>query len=269
MRANPAPSRRVATRPSPSDRRLVLATANRATTNALKTGPLAILKDNGYTAAKINAGRTLYTAADAAVTLAFDHGADQKASTVFAKQCEQAARGVFQDFAQTARAVFVKDKAALGKLGLNKAMPGKRADFVKAANLLFNASSYTQEMTAALIEVGWDSPEYSLARSKIAEYDAALNDQAVAKSEAQKSGGKQKKALKLMDDWMAKFIKIGRVVFKDENAQFLESILQHHAVHNRRQHPDIIGTGTIHIARAFRDAAKNIAASYYDGNFDA
>ena len=200
-----------------------LATANRATTNALKTGPLAILKDNGYTAAKINAGRTLYTAADAAVTLAFDHGADQKASTVFAKQCEQAARGVFQDFAQTARAVFVKDKAALGKLGLNKAMPGKRADFVKAANLLFNASSYTQEMTAALIEVGWDSPEYSLARSKIAEYDTALNDQAVAKSEAQKSGGKQKKALKAMDDWMAKFIKIGRVVFKDENAQFLES----------------------------------------------
>ena len=200
-----------------------LATANRATTNALKTGPLTILKENGYTAAKINAGRALYNTADAAVTKAFDERADQKATTMFVGKCKKTAHGAFQDFAQTARAVFVDDDAALAKLGLDKAMPGKRADFIKAANLLFKTSSYTPAMTTALLEVGWDSPEYSLARSKIAEYDTALNDQATAKSNAQKSKVTQKKALKTMDAWMAKFIKIGRVVFKDENAQFLES----------------------------------------------
>lgn len=200
-----------------------LATANRATTNALKIGPLTILKDNGYTAAKINAGRTLYTAADAGVTAALNAAGDQQLSTQFVGKCEQAARGVFQDFSKTARAVFVKDKAALAKLGLNQPMPRKRADFVKAADVLFKTGNYTPEMTAALLELGWDSPEYSAARGKIAEYDAALNDQADAKSEAQKSSVAQKKALRTMDDWMAKFIKICRVVFKDEQAQFLES----------------------------------------------
>jgi hypothetical protein len=119
--------------------------------------------------------------------------------------------------------VFVSDEAALAKLGLDKAMPGRRADFIKTANLLFNTSSYTPEMTAALLEVGWDNPEYSEARGKIAEYDTALSNQATAKSNAQKAKVAQKKALKAMDDWMAKFINICRVVFKDENAQFLES----------------------------------------------
>ncbi len=200
-----------------------LATANRATTNALKAGPIAILKENGYTVAKINAGRALYTTADAAVTAALNALADQQHATQFAGTCEKAARGVFQDFAQTARAVFVQDKAALAKLGLNKAMPRKRADLVKAAEVLFKAENYTPEMKAALLEVGWDDPEYSEARAKIAEYDTALNDQATAKSDAQKSKVAQKKALKTMDDWMAKFLKICRVVFKGENAQFLES----------------------------------------------
>lgn len=200
-----------------------LDTAKRATKSALKPGPLAILKENGYTAAKINAGRVLYTTADEAVSAALDALSDQQNATQFVGMCEKAARGTFQDFAKTARAVFVKDKSALAKLGLNKPMPEVREDFLKAADVLFKTDNYTPEMAAALLEVGWDSPDYSLARSKIAEFDTAMGDQLQAISDAQKATGAQTKALKAMDEWMAKFIKICRVVFKDEQAQFLES----------------------------------------------
>ena len=53
------------------------------------------------------------------------------------------------------------------------------------------------------------------------------------------------------------------------DVQLFESVLQHDAVHDGRQHANVISGRAVHAARAFRDAAKNVAAADNHGNFDS
>ena len=53
------------------------------------------------------------------------------------------------------------------------------------------------------------------------------------------------------------------------HVKLLQRILQHHGVHYRRQHADVVGRRTVHVAGALRNAAKDIAAADHDGDLYA
>ena len=53
------------------------------------------------------------------------------------------------------------------------------------------------------------------------------------------------------------------------HARLLQRVLQDDGVHHCGEHADVVGGGAIHVARALRDAAEDVAAADDDSDLDA
>ena len=196
-------------------------TARLITSNATRAGAKTILIAHGYDAAKITEGKSLYNAVVTAVAASAELFGCQKSATEDGTTAFTTARGAYQGMAKTCRALFVDDQGGLTGLGLNKRMPTKRAAFVDAANVLFNANNLTDPMEAALEKHSYGSAKISEERAKIAALEEAVTVQAGCKSDYQAAKETERAAVKAMDLWMAMFIKIARVAFAGKR-QMLE-----------------------------------------------
>ena len=196
-------------------------TARLITSNATRAGAKVILVEHGYDVAKINEGKALYNAVVTAVAASAELFGCQKSATEDATTAFKTARGAYQGLAKTCRALFVDDQGALTSLGLNKRMSTKRATFIDAANVLFNADNLTDPMETALEKHSYGSSKYSSERSKVAALEGAVTLQAGCISDYHAAKETERAAVKAMDRWMAMFIKIARVAFAG-NRQMLE-----------------------------------------------
>jgi hypothetical protein len=172
----------------------------------------------GYTTAKLEAGRALYDAAQAAVNAGAAAAGDQQASTQALAQAEKFARDAYQSLAKVARAVFGRDKAQLTALGLGGTMPKDTAGFVSAAYTLFDNAR-----TMPLAEYGYDLEKLESERAKVAAYDESNLQQESAKGAAQQTTREQDSALQALDDWTAQYLKIAKVALRGKK-QLLEKI---------------------------------------------
>ncbi len=195
-----------------------LNTAQIAISNSLADAEIkSAVAEYGYTTAKLNAGKTLYNNALAAVNAQKAGRGDQKTATAELKNQERAARDAYQAAAKVARAAL--PKPTLATLGLAGKEPKSVAGFLQAAYTLFDnlASS------SALTDFGYDAARITAERAKIATFDTANQAQEAAKGAAQQATQAQDAALKQMNEWLAQYIKIARVALRGKK-QLLEKI---------------------------------------------
>ncbi len=198
--------------------------ARTATTNGISVvALLALLTKKDYNADKIGAGNALYNVAAAKVSKATAKLGEQKAATEHTQESHVAVAEAFQNLSKLARTLFAEDTGALGILGLTKPMASARADLLVDAKALFNTTEYTPAMRTVLLANEYDDAKLSLERSKIGELEFAIQVQAQCKSAYQQAKAQQKTALKAMDKWMGKFLRVARLAVAD-NPQMLEQL---------------------------------------------
>lgn len=195
-------------------------TVRKATTTALaRPVVLTALSKKQYNAAALNAGKSLADTADSKIITSTAHRGDQIVATEYVSDCEKAARSTASLFAKLARAIFSDEPDLLAILGLDQAVPKRRAEFILTAKKMFNSSHGNSEITNRLAANEWSSSELSQARSKVSQLEAALAAQGQCKTDWQEASDQQRTTINTMDKWMAKFIKIARVVFSDQKQQ--------------------------------------------------
>ncbi len=188
-----------------------------AINNALKLPEIkAAMLPYGYTVAKLNAGKALYTAVGDAVDESASADGAQSEAAQAVKAAFKEARTAFQGLAKLARVVFAKQPGPLTALGLNKPMPRRMDDFAVAAVVLFNYESFTQAMKDALVAKSYGSSQISQARGKLAELIGAREAHADLGGEAEQATADQNEALKKLHDWYMEFRKLARIALKDK-----------------------------------------------------
>jgi hypothetical protein len=201
-----------------------LSAASLAINNTLNDTELqALVAIYGYTAAKISEGQQIYLTAAGAVNTQTIAGGAQRQATLHARTAEQQARANYQALAQVARAVFMRNAAALAMLGLSGAMPSGTAEFIAAANTLFDNALNVRELSTSLATNGYDQARLTHERAAIATFDQANQAQIAAIGAAQQATRDQKAALTAQAEWLAQYLKIAKIALRDK-PQLLEKL---------------------------------------------
>lgn len=192
----------------------VLTQAALAINNSLNdSGIRDLVAGYGYSVEKLNEGRALLAAAQAASNEQVAAAGAQQQATVAFQQAEIAARDAYQALAKVARATL--DKASLTMLGLSGRAPQSTSSFLTAAFTLFDNAA----QVPLLANYGYDAAKLSAGRGLISALQAADQAQEVAKGAAQKATGSQREALKALSGWLAQYIKIAKVALRTDPQQ--------------------------------------------------
>jgi len=177
----------------------------------------------GYVAAKLTAGKALYTAAVSAVNNAQSAAGTQQQATAHVASAEAIARDAYQALAKVCRACLNDQPAQLTALKLDGKMPRATAAFLASASVLFDNALGIPEIQTALAEYGYTAQKLQTERAKISSYDQANQSQEAAKGAAQQATVVQDNALGEMDEWMARYLKIAKVALRDDR-ELLEKL---------------------------------------------
>jgi hypothetical protein len=169
----------------------------------------------GYDQARLDQGRALYETASAATLQCVALNADKKHATAIRRTERVRARDAYQTLAQTARALFVKDRSRLRKIGLSGQMPERAATFITAARTLFDNIPEDPEIAATLARHGYDEEHIASERLKIAAFEQAIQAQHAAKGAAQHQTQVRDEALSEMNRWLAQYLAVARVALRD------------------------------------------------------
>ena len=179
----------------------------------------SMVKNYGYTAEKLSAGKALYDAALAAVNAQKAASGEQQMATRELDLVKTTANDAYQALAKVARAIFANDNSRLVALGLTGPTPKDTAGFIRKAYTLFdNARQVTD-----LAEYGYDASRLESERAKVTAYEQANNRQEAAKGSAQQATRDQETAIGYLNDWTAQYIKVARVALRGKK-QLLEKI---------------------------------------------
>lgn len=201
-----------------------LVSAQVAISNSLSDNKiLKLLAEYGYTAARIKEGQKLYDAARLAVNARTSRSGGQQDTTEKFNKAFKAAKNAYQSLAKVARAIWLHDRPRLAALGLTGRMPATTAGFISAAYKLFDNAGTDADSAASLADYGYTKAKLASERAKIAACEKADQAQEAAKGDAQDAARAQDKALKELNEWLARFIKIARVALSG-NREYLEKI---------------------------------------------
>jgi hypothetical protein len=201
-----------------------LVTAQVAITNSLSDKKiLQLLSDYGYTATRLREGQKLYEAARQAVNAKTSLSGGQQDATAGFNKAFKAAQAAYQSLAKVARALWLHDKPKLAALGLSGKMPATTAGFITAAYKLFDNAANDLAAAKDLADYGYTKAKLAAERKKIETCEKADQSQEAAKGEAQDAARAQDRALKELNAWMARFIKIAREALVG-NRELLEKI---------------------------------------------
>ena len=190
-----------------------LAVDNSLADDEIKT----LVSGYGYSAEKLAEGQALFNTAQSAVAVQEQATGAQQAASEALGTAKSAAFDAYQALAKVARAAL--PKSALAGLGLTGKMPRATAAFQTAANTLFtNAATFP-----ALAEYGYGGLRLAAERAKIDAFVQADQAQEAAKGAAQQATRDQDAALKALNQWTARYIKIARVALRDK-PQLLEKL---------------------------------------------
>jgi hypothetical protein len=195
-----------------------------AISNSLSdNGMLKLLAEYGYTAARLKEGQKLYEAARQAVNVQKNLAGEQQFKTSEVNKITKGAYDAYQALAKTARAIWLRDKHRLAALGLTGKMPKTTAGFLAAAYTLFDNASTDADAAKSLSDYGYTKAKLASERAKIMAMDKMNQIQEAAKGEAQNATRDQNKALKALDEWLARFVKIARVALRNKR-EYLEKL---------------------------------------------
>ena len=183
-----------------------------ALTNAQADADInALLAEFGFSAARLDEGQALYEAAASKVALSTAKRGGYGVSTEDVVKARQVVFKTYQDLARVARALFIGSPGTLASLGLNQVMPRTNGPLLRAAQTLFNSSTYPIEVATALGAHGYTPAKLTQEKAKVDAFAAALAAQGDGRGTAQQACRDQTAALVALHKWMAKFRKIAKV----------------------------------------------------------
>lgn len=201
-----------------------LVSAQVAITNSLSDKKiLQLVSEYGYTAARLKEGQKLYEAARLAVNAKTSRSGGQQDITAAFNKAFKAAKIAYQSLAKVARAIWLHDKPRLAALGLSGKMPATTAGFLNAAFKLFDNAVTDADAANNLADYGYTKAKLAAERKKIEACEIADHSQEAAKGEAQDAARAQDKALKALNEWTARYVKIAKVALSG-NRELLEKI---------------------------------------------
>jgi hypothetical protein len=183
----------------------------------------AAVAANGYTPDKLRAGEQLYQRAVAAVDARALALAAQKTATAHVQAARATAQAAYQTLAQTARVVLTN--AELAALGLDRkgGMPRRAAAFSEMARILFGNARQEAEISAQLAAVGYGPAWIDQAAAALEAWQSACVAQNRTTGESWRATTNQTDALRDLTVWVATYIKLARIVLREQPA-LLEKI---------------------------------------------
>lgn len=194
-----------------------LAAADKAISNALASPDiLKRLTEAGYTQARIDQGQKLYQAARTAVqahTALVEAKRDREAASA---KTGRNAREAYQTLADVVRKIWPEEREQIQALGISVQMPGEPDQFLKAADVLFQAPQKDPEFMNILTELGYPKLLLATERAKINALGKMIREGETSEKEIQAADREQQLALKTLNDWMDRFIKKARVALQNK-----------------------------------------------------
>lgn len=186
-----------------------------------EAGILNVISSYGYTQDKLNEGLNLLNHTKDLIARHASIFGEQKDLTKAVVKAQKEAIKAYQKLVQVARAVLNKER--LAQLGVTGVMPKSIANFLAKAEIAFNNALTIDDIKNELSNYGFDDKKIQDEYKKIKELERLNERQEAAKGELQQLTKDKEAAIKKLETWFSKFIKIARVAFSD-NKQLLEKL---------------------------------------------
>jgi hypothetical protein len=169
----------------------------------------------GYPEKTLTEGQRLYDAAARAVNSQAAVAGAKRLATVRARAAEREARVAYRDLAQTVRALFRPGSPERAALEVQGSTPSDTIRFLATAMTLFDNALSLEHIASVLARYGYDQQALQRGRDAVLAYQAALQAQAVAKSDAVCATASQRAALAALQSWTAQYIKFAKIALRD------------------------------------------------------
>lgn len=210
----------------PIDRSIdtLLGEAQLAIDNALNNPQiLKYLSDFGYTSAKIQQGKKLYTVAASAQLTQQAEAGGQISATTGVNDAWETAKKSYSRMMKIARVAFKRNSGVATQLDLNGTRKKSLFGWLAQANQFYQNALGNQAVLAGLKEFGITEQKLRAGLAELAVIEKANLVQEKEKGEAQSATQKRDAALDELQDWLSDYLAIAKVALEDD-PQLLEGL---------------------------------------------
>ena len=202
----------------------LLSDAQLAIDNALNNPTiLGYLADFGYTSAKIQQGKKLYTVAAAAQLAQQNEAGGQVSATTVVNDAWESAKKTYSRLLKVARVAFKRNSELAVQLDLNGARKKSLSGWMAQANQFYKNALGDKVVLLELKEFGMTEPKLKAGLAELAVIEQANLVQEKEKGEAQAATQRRDAALDELQDWLSDYLAIAKVALEEE-PQLLEGL---------------------------------------------
>ena len=202
----------------------LLSDAQVAIENALNNPDiLNALKDFGYTTARIQTGKALYSTATAAQIQQTTEAGDQIAATAAVSDAWETAKKSYIRFIKIARIAFKRSPGISTQLDLGGTRKRTLSGWVAQANQFYASALANKTILSGLKEFGITEQKLKAGAAEVKALEAANLTQEKEKGEAQAATQKRDAAIDELQDWLSDYLAIAKIAL-EENPQLLEGL---------------------------------------------
>ncbi len=201
----------------------LLSDAQLAIDNALNNPTILNLSNFGYTSAKIQQGKKLYTIA-ATAQLAQQHEAGgQVSATTVVNDAWETAKKTYSRMIKVTRVAFKRNSGVAVQLGLNGGRKKSLSGWLAQANQFYQNALGDKAVLTGLKEFGITEQKLKAGLAELAVVETANLVQEKEKGEAQAATQTRDAALDELQDWLSDYLVIAKVALEDD-PQLLEGM---------------------------------------------
>ncbi|NJL84536.1 MAG: hypothetical protein HC890_19305 [Chloroflexaceae bacterium] len=170
----------------------------------------------GYSAERIQVGRTLYTTALAAQQQQQAEYGEQIEATAALNQARATAEATYMQHIKLSRVAFRERPGIATTLGLNGIRKQSLSGWLTQASQFYRNALESQEILAALANLGVTPEKLQAGQAEINAVELAAVSQNQERGQAQTSTQIRDRALDELNDWLSDFIAVARVALEAE-----------------------------------------------------
>lgn len=202
----------------------LLSDAQLAIDNALNNSTiLGHLTDFGYTSAKIQQGKKLYSTAAAAQLAQQNEAGGQIAATTVVNDAWETAKKTYSRLLKVARVAFKRNSGVATQLDLAGTRKKSLSGWMAQANQFYKNALGDKGILLELKEFGITEQKLKAGLAELVVVEQANLVQEKEKGEAQAATQKRDAALDELQDWLSDYLAIAKVAL-EENPQLLEGM---------------------------------------------
>ncbi|MGB3788039.1 MAG: hypothetical protein WA949_08515 [Phormidesmis sp.] len=202
----------------------LLSDAQLAIDNALNNPTiLEYLADFGYTKAKIQQGKQLYSAAAATQLTQQSEAGGQISATTDVNEAWETAKKSYMRFLKVAHVAFKRNSGVATQLDLDGTRKKSLSGWMAQANQFYKNALGDKAVLLELKEFGITDQKLKAGLAELAVIEQANLVQEKEKGEAQSATQKRDAALDELQDWLSDYLAIAKVAL-EEDPQLLEGL---------------------------------------------